>query len=233
MPRKKKTETENPEENKVQNVIEPPKNLLPDEKKEEITPASETPAVVTPPSVTPAESPPVVAPPPISPPFTKADTSMPNQLSSKKLIWLGLIIALLIAGGVWVFFSNKSGNKTNTQINNSATQAVVQPTTVATEEAKPDKYPIKVLNGSGLVGEASKLKELLEKEDFVVSSTGNADNYDYTATVIQAKKSVEKSFVEKLKKLIAKTYSVGKDELLDASDSSDVTVIIGSKKASD
>ena len=41
----------------------------------------------------------------------------------------------------------------------------------------------------------------------------------------------EKAFLEKLKNLIGKSYTLGKDESLSASDSSDVIVVVGSKKA--
>lgn len=85
-----------------------------------------------------------------------------------------------------------------------------------------------MLNGSGVAGEASKMQKILEEEGFEVSDTGNADKFDYTDTVIQAKKGVEKSFLDKLKVLLSKTYSVGKDKVLDASDSSEVIVIVGS-----
>ena len=107
----------------------------------------------------------------------------------------------------------------------------VEPTVISTEEAKLDKYPIKVLNGSGITGEASKLQEILEKGGFEVVETSNADNYDYVDTIVQAKKNVEKAFLEKLKNLIGKSYTLGKDESLSASDSSDVIVVVGSKKA--
>ena len=75
------------------------------------------------------------------------------------------------------------------------------------------------------------MQEILEKEGFKVSQTGNADNYDYSDTVIQAKDNIEKTFLEKLKTLVAKSYSVGKNEKLSASDSSEIVVIVGSKKA--
>lgn len=192
-------------------------------KNDEVIPASEV------------NSPPP-PPPPISVPVSQIDISAsPDQPSNRKYLWIGLAVFLiLILGGTWFYLTNNSKKVTvGKQLEKSATPTApeVEPTAVVSQEVKEDKYPIKVLNGSGIAGEASKIKEILEKEGFKVSETGNAENYDYTDTVVQSKKGIEKNFLEKLKSLIGKTYTLAKDELISASDSSDVIVIVGSKKS--
>lgn len=254
--RKKKADKENPIEVKDKNMIEPPKNLLTEKSEpdkvsvvdQEITPAAETEVKTTGqqaeamPSVEAGVSAqPVVqadsTPPPISVPVTRFSPSYssdkPANESFLKIVGLILVILFTVAGG-WFYLSNKSQKekvKTLPAITTEPKTEKVNPTVVATTEAKLDKYPIEILNGSGIPGVASTLQEILEKEGFKVSETGNADNYDYTDTVIQAKANIEKTFLEKLKILVAKSYSVGKNEKLSASDSSEVIVIVGSKKA--
>lgn len=244
--RKKEIKKENPLETKDQNIIEPPKNLLPEEfeSEREIVPVpkeedktvseqkEDLPTVEAKTDEVKSEE--VV---PISVPISQVEPlASAGKPSGKSFLWIvgAILFILLVVGGAWMYFSNnpkKVEKKITTETLMKPTTANVQPTVIATEEAKLDKYSIKILNGSGIPGEASSLQEVLEKEGFKVSETGNADNYDYTDTVVQAKDNIEKTFLEKLKNLIGKSYTLDKDESLSASDSSDVIVVVGSKKA--
>lgn len=92
------------------------------------------------------------------------------------------------------------------------------------------KYKIEVLNGSGIKGEAAKVKELLEAEKFSVSSIGNADNSDYQKTIIQAKKTVPREFLDKVKSFLVRSYVLDKVKELDESEKFDAIITVGSKK---
>lgn len=149
-----------------------------------------------------------------------------SEQTNKSKIWIflcaGFIILALVAG---VFIYRK-----NTSV--TVAKPVITPTPTQTPTPKPvnlSEYKIKVLNGSGVSGEATKVQTLLEGEKFVVSSIGNGDNSDYEKTVIQTKITVPKEFSDKLKILLEKTYVLDADKTLDASSESDVSVIIGSK----
>jgi len=177
------------------------------------------------------------APPPISIPISTSDTSYSSEKpSSKPLLWILFAIAviILVAAGGWFYLSKTAKPDEKMTEEKAVTEPVKEAGSstgeAATEEAKLDAYEIKVLNGSGSAGEASKAQTALEAGGFKVSSTGNAETYDYTDTIVLAKESVEKSFIRELKTLLSKSYSVGKDATLAASDSSDVAVIVGSKK---
>lgn len=91
------------------------------------------------------------------------------------------------------------------------------------------KYEIEIQNGSGISGEASRQQENLESEGFTVSSIGNADNSDYTETIIQAKETVEAAFLDKLKSVLEESFVVGETEELPQDADSDVIVILGSE----
>ena len=207
-------------------------------KSDDVILAAETASIPPPdkPPETTSSSPPI-APPPISVSVSNIDTSqLSSNKSNRKFLGIGLVVlvAFLLLGSTWYLFSRspeKMPKKCEPVILVSPTTGNILPTQTASEEVKPDKYPIKVLNGSGITGEATNMKEILEAEGFEVSETGNADNFDYTETIVQTKKGVEKSFLEKLKALINKTYMSGEDELVAASESSEVIVIVGSKKA--
>jgi hypothetical protein len=66
---------------------------------------------------------------------------------------------------------------------------------------------IKVLNGSGITGQAAKVTELLAQNKFNVSQTSNASNYDFVTTEIQVKKSVVLSVTDLLIKSLEKEYT--------------------------
>lgn len=112
----------------------------------------------------------------------------------------------------------------------------VEPTRAPTPTAAAvdkSKVTISVLNGSGITGAAAKLETSLDTEGYNVVDRGNADNSDYTETVIRAKDTVNDSYLDALSEFLSETYSVA-SEIETASgsaDDADVTIIIGSKEA--
>lgn len=94
------------------------------------------------------------------------------------------------------------------------------------------EYSISVLNGSGVAGQAGKLKETLTTDGFKVSSTGNAANTNFTRTEIAAKKSVGSAYLSKLEDELNKTLQVDTNVTsLPDSSAADVTVTTGSSTA--
>ena len=88
---------------------------------------------------------------------------------------------------------------------------------------------IRVLNGSGIAGKASTVKDFLEGLGYVVASIGNADSYDFENTQIKFKKGFEK-FESALTSDMSDEYSVEvSDDELESSDSADIEIVIGTK----
>ncbi len=154
---------------------------------------------------------------------------LPSDAPAKKnFMWPILfvfIIALVLLGGIFAY------KNTKTQKVNVVTLTPTPTLTPApTKTVDLSKFPIKILNGSGISGEASRQKSSLEKEGFVVSSTGNADNSNYTDTIIQAKKEVDADFLDKLKSVLEKSFVLADAESLSETAPTPVVIIIGSKK---
>lgn len=153
----------------------------------------------------------------------------PNPLV---IIIPGIFLLGALLGGIAFYqkgVSKESEEPTPTpNYNNTVTPA---PTT--TPEIKLDltKYPINVMNGSGIPGQAGTVKELLETAGFKVSKTGNAPSYDYTKTVIKAKADVPTEFITKLSESLGKSYVVDTNQSLATSSADSVQVIVGSTKA--
>lgn len=156
--------------------------------------------------------------------------------SKKKHLWIIIAIAIffvLIGGGLWYFRENVM-KRAPVKDEIPAPSILKNTPTPATDSAKLEidlsKYKIKVLNGSGISGEAAKVKNLLEAEEFLIEEIGNADKLTYEKTIIQAKKEVSKEFLSTLKSVLEETYLLDDNEELEESEEIDVIIIIGSSK---
>jgi hypothetical protein len=150
-----------------------------------------------------------------------------------KLLFLVTIITALIvgfiAGGVYVYVSGVSSNAT-VESTPTPFPEVMEMTPTAkpspTPTIVPSSYSVSVLNGSGVIGAAGKVKASLEAGGFKVTGTGNATNYSFKNTVIQAKESVPPAAIELLKKSL-KDYVVEEGNALPASSTFDIIVTAG------
>jgi hypothetical protein len=107
-----------------------------------------------------------------------------------------------------------------------------KPTKVPTptpQKVDLSKYTISVLNGSGVTGAASELRSSLTDAGFIVGTTGNADNSDYTTTEISAKEDVESSYLQQLQEELEEEFVVENGDELDEDDEADVRIIIGTE----
>lgn len=188
----------------------------------------------------PAETPPHVEPgiheevKPVTP-APEIITPKPQSLGPGPFVIIipGIFLLGALLGGIYFYQTsvNKVADKTPTTTQEPTTNSVP---TSSSEPKVVDltKYTIKILNGSGIKGEAGKVQDLLESAKFEVSTTGNADSYGYTKTVIQVKSDVDKDFIAKLTETLSETYSVDtKTQSLSTTSSDSVIVIVGSTKS--
>lgn len=68
------------------------------------------------------------------------------------------------------------------------TPTVVPPTPTPTPNFKKEEVKIKILNGSGVKGKATEIKEILKNKGYTEIVTDNAENFYYKITEIQVKK---------------------------------------------
>lgn len=150
---------------------------------------------------------------------------------SNMLRWILILIILFLmglVGGLFYFFWFQSKPETKQQ-SSLKTVAVYTPTPTV-DQAEKSKYTIKVLNGSGISGQAAAGRDLLKSKSYTISSIGNADKSTYTKTVIQTKDKVSKIFVSGLKADLSSNYTVDDTiSTLNSTEQTDVVVIIGSE----
>jgi len=141
---------------------------------------------------------------------------------------IGAIIVVIVSAGGYLYYKS-SQEKLTTPPNETAITTVTQkPSPSPTpEEVAVDEYPIEILNGSGIAGEAGRAQTLLEDSDYIIDSIGNAEKYDYDQTVIQAGADVPKSWIDALKTVLEEKYDV-KARVEEIDDAEAVVVIIGS-----
>lgn len=177
--------------------------------------------------------------------------SSPNRKSgrSKKIFILSALILVLglIAFGISRSIGNKgiSSNKTLTTTPTMSPTTTPTPTdiidTTPTPTLKTKTTPtptkisgssvknlsIQILNGSGVVGAGKKAADFLSGLGYTITSTGNADNFEYSQTTIQIK-SAKSSLLNQLKKDLTENYTIGSTSTtLSSSSSADAIVIIG------
>lgn len=163
------------------------------------------------------------------------DSDIPSRrrgTNFKLILFVTIVTALIvgfIAGGVYVYMSGVSNNQvvestpTPTPLSVDTTPT---PKPSATPTIVPSSFNVSVLNGSGVIGAAGKVKASLEAGGFKVTGTGNAANYSFKNTVVQTKASVPAQALDLLKKAL-KDYVVEEGDSLPTSSTFDIIVTAG------
>lgn len=180
--------------------------------------------------------------------FNYSSPEMPRK--PKKFIYIVIFLVILVAFFLTKnFFFGGSTKKEEPTITPTPTEyqfptdvPTVAPTgeesdvTPTTKAANPiDKstgldrstLSVRVENGSGVTGAASKGSDVLKNFGYKVSAIGNASNENYEGVAIQVK-STKSNFLALLKKDLGFSYTVGSASAdLDSSSAADALVIIG------
>ncbi len=160
----------------------------------------------------------------------------PEKVESVKKpskLWMYLVVLLIVAVvGVVVLY--KSGTFNN--IFNGQKKSVVEVTPSPSPTALITPSPtvidrttlqLEVLNGSGVTGEAARIKTILLGDGFINIDTGNA-----TATTegtISIKPTVPASVVTDATKSVS-NYVLGEPQILTSGDKYDLIIVVGSMK---
>lgn len=140
---------------------------------------------------------------------------------------IGLILAVKL-----IFFKSATETKPGAAdilIESTSGSPSPSPTPTSTPAVQTDKADLKiqVLNGSGVVGAAGKLAQVLKNADYTNVDTGNASSYTAEGVKIQVKDSQD-SLGDDLEKALKDDYEdiTVKDNLDDDSDY-DVVITLG------
>jgi len=162
-----------------------------------------------------------------------------QQSQEKNAKWLWLFIILIIIGALaFAFFKGvgpfaKISPFVKRELASPTPEAFASPSLSSpspdaseVDRAKPE---VRVLNGSGVAGLATSVKDMLENLGWRVANIGNADSYDYSQTEVRLKEDFN-SYQEALVKDLSDKYSVKvSQDTLSSTDSADIEIIVGSK----
>jgi len=159
--------------------------------------------------------------------FSKSSTVNKKLLASIILLFF---TSILVIGGIL------RSRKSKPEITSSpASTTVSEPEASSESSPSPEtinlsSYSTQVLNGSGVAGEASIVKDALETEGFEDINTSNADNYDYTNTEVSLKDDVSEAVYDVIEQALNNDYTVifDSDPLTDDSEY-DVVITVGEK----
>lgn len=154
--------------------------------------------------------------------------------SSKKVGWLIVLGAILILGGVLIWFGPQILPKINTLPFLVKPTPTAMPTVVPTATPIPvpvidrSEYKIRVLNGTSKTGAAASLADTLGELGWEVIKTGNAKNNTIAQTTISIKPDLEEVYQTMLVDLQDELEATqGAD--LKTTDTVDLEVVIGKK----
>jgi len=157
----------------------------------------------------------------------------PSIKLNKKIVVTLLLVSVttLAAMSAFLFIKNKPSETQNTEIPTPAPNEVPQKPEAEGDEVGDEQIysiSIKVLNGSGIAGEAGIVSDLLKENGFENVSTANAGSYDYEKTQIMAKGEVLSESLDEIKNSL-RGYVIEELEPEDSQET-DVIVIVGSDK---
>lgn len=154
-----------------------------------------------------------------------------GKFGIKKLILTILIVVPIgfLAFGGFLYFSknfNTDALKREPEKKIEIPEASPTPTE---EPLDKEAFTIEVQNGSGIAGEGASVGEMLEEEGFKIGDIGNADDSNYTDTIITVNTEVPDSYVEELTKVLEKRGPVGKVKKFATGEDGEVLIIVGSE----
>ncbi|MFA6081080.1 MAG: LytR C-terminal domain-containing protein [Patescibacteria group bacterium] len=153
---------------------------------------------------------------------------LPKMKMPKKEVFL-FIGSFVISFLLFVLISKFGGSIKIPDFLTKKDTVVVTPTTALptptpTPNFKKEEVKIKILNGSGVKGKATEIKEILRKKGYVEILTDNADNFDYVVTEIQVK-SDKKQLGDMIKNDLKDYVTSPKITILDDKEASDLVLI--------
>jgi hypothetical protein len=171
-------------------------------------------------------------------------TPIYQESQGKNAKWLWILIALIIVGVIAFAVVRGIGPFSALNLNFLGGEEEASPTPSSVRFESPSPTPtestsgatldrsepvVRVLNGSGIAGVASTMKDFLEGKGYSVASVGNADNFDYEQTTLRFKSSFT-DFESLLENDLSDDYSVVvSDDVIDSDYEADIEVIIGAK----
>jgi len=156
--------------------------------------------------------------------------SVGHHMSAPVLIG-AISIAVMLMSGVGLYFWYFQQPKKVEKIIVKKIRKIPSPTPTIVF-LDPKDISIDIKNGSGRFGEAGRLKANLEKEEYTISSVGNAD-IDSVTTEIATKIAVPHDYISSLSAILMEQYKMSSTSatIPESTSSADIIITIGIGRA--
>lgn len=164
-----------------------------------------------------------------SPPMPTLDGT--KKSSGTTLIILGAIVILLLGALAFLYTQGVFDSifkSAPVEVQKEEPAPTATPTPVDTEEDK-EKLTVKVLNGTGVVGQAGRAKTRLEALDYSGIEAENADTEDNTETKVTFSPKVPKEYQEEIIEDLEKIFETVTSEVKEDA-TTDIEVLTGTEK---
>lgn len=177
---------------------------------------------------------------------TQAFVKSATEMTTKKMPWRGIILFIIsfVITFIGLYFLSKMnifGKMSGFKLPTFSAPALFTKNTPTPEPSPTPEGPtpttvpqidratvrIKVLNGSGIPGKASDVKEFLNSKGYEEILTGNADAFDYETTVVQIRAENNSELKALISEDIASQVSKPTFEALDEEEASDIVILVG------
>lgn len=166
---------------------------------------------------------------------TQEEDSVPTRSFSlnRNVIYIGVII-LLLCGLGFLYTQGVFSSLLNTMqpkkevVEVAKEQPTPTPTQIPTEEDKT-KLTVQVLNGTGITGQAGKVKTRLEKLDYSEIKTANGDTKENTTTTITFSSKVSKDYRDEIIKDLEDLFETVESVESKEDDEFDIVVLTGTE----
>ncbi len=147
---------------------------------------------------------------------------------SRLLIILGFLIVLtiLMGGLLYVQYLHVSGLSKQAESTVVPTQ-IPTPTTIAEED--PANLKVVVINGTGIAGQAGRVKDLLFEAGYTDATTENSETKDSQKTEIVFSSKVSEKQQSEIKELLLKTFTAVTSKI-DTEADKDIQITTGEEK---
>jgi hypothetical protein len=156
------------------------------------------------------------------------EISISRRKSGKTLfLWSVVVIVAAITTGLGLIVFSGNADTVGFLAAAPTPTPTASPTPTPMPVPKREDAQIRVLNGGGVGGAATKMKDFLTKLGYKVADVGNTEEYTYEETEVSVKTGSD-SLADLLQKDLEAEYTVGKtDTQLPADSKYDAVVIVG------
>ncbi len=160
---------------------------------------------------------------------------IPKKMDKRNLLLITVALLLFVGAGIIIYrYIKTSGITENVGTIPQSVREVdldeaeEQENELEETEVDLDQISILILNGSGIPGEAGRVRGILEEEGFSITSIGDAPDHSSAKTEMRVKESTPSQVIDLIEDLLENSYDIEVSEIyLEETVENSVILILG------